>query len=83
MRAPLALLVDSIGAQAGMSSRIREKLDSLKSKSVYAYALIQRDGSARIYSGAFERPQQSTLAATALRVAGLTPVLAYRTGRLP
>jgi hypothetical protein len=83
VRAPLALLVDSIGAQAGMSSRIREKLDSLKSRNVYAYALIQRDGSARIYSGAFERPQQSTLAATALRVAGLTPVLAYRTGRLP
>ncbi len=83
VRAPFALLVDSIGAEAGMSNRIRQKLDSLKNRSVYGYALIQRDGSARIYSGAFERPQQSTLAATALRVAGLTPVLAYRTGRLP
>lgn len=83
VRAPLALLVDSVGAEAGMSSRIRDKLEGLRGKGVFGYALIQRDGSARIYSGAFERPQQSALAATALRVAGLTPVLAYRTGRLP
>jgi hypothetical protein len=82
VRAPLAMLVDSISAQAGMRSRVREKLQALAAKDVTAYALMQRDGSARIYVGAFQTPQQSTLAATALRVAGLTPVLAYRTGRM-
>jgi hypothetical protein len=83
VRAPLALLVDTIPSRAGMTSRIRNVLDSLSAKGVTAYALLQSDGSARIYSGAFDKPQQSSLAATALRVAGLTPVLVYRTGRLP
>lgn len=82
VRAPLALLVDSIPAQAGMSARVREMLESLSGRNVTAYALMQADGSARVYAGAFERPEQSSLAATALRVAGLTPVLVYRTGRL-
>lgn len=82
VRAPLAMLVDSVPAQAGMRSRIREKLQALAAKDVTAYALMQNDKSARIYVGAFQTPQQSTLAATALRVAGLTPVLAYRTGRM-
>jgi len=83
VRAPFALLVDSVPAQAGLSARIRERVQQLADRGVHAYALLQRDGSARIYSGAFERPEQSPFAATALRVAGLTPVLAYRTGRLP
>jgi len=83
VRAPLALLVDTVPAQAGMTRRIRDKLAELAGRQVHAYALIQQDGSARVYAGAFDRPQHSSLAATALRVAGLTPVLAYRTGRLP
>ena len=83
VRTPLALLIDSIAPQAGMTSRVREKVQGLAAQNVTAYALIQRDGSARVYAGAFENPQQSSLAMTALRIAGLTPVLAYRTGRLP
>ena len=82
VRAPLALLVDSVPAQAGMTARIREKLEGLTAKGVNGYAMRQPDGSARVYAGAFERPQQASLAATALRVAGLTPVLVYRTGRV-
>jgi SPOR domain len=82
VRAPLALLVDSVPAQAGMTSRIREKLEGLTAKGVSGYAMRQADGSARVYAGAFERPQQASLAATALRVAGFTPVLVYRTGRV-
>jgi hypothetical protein len=82
VRAPLALLIDSIPAQAGMTSRIREKIQSLAEKDVKAYALRQNDGSARIYSGAFVKPDESTLAATSLRVAGLTPLLVYKTGRM-
>ncbi|HEX2722918.1 MAG TPA: SPOR domain-containing protein [Gemmatimonadaceae bacterium] len=81
VRAPLALLVDTIPSQAGMTSRIRDRLESLRLKGVNAYAMLQNDGSARVYAGAFERAQQSSLAATALCVAGLEPVLVYRTGR--
>jgi hypothetical protein len=82
VRAPFALLIDSIASQPGMNSRVRERMDSLASKQVSAYSLRQSDGSAKLYVGAFERPEQSSLAATALRVAGLSPVLAYRTGRI-
>lgn len=83
VRAPFALLVDSVPAQAGMTARVREQIQGLRTRGVHAYALIQRDGSARLYAGAFDGPKQSSFAATALRVAGLTPVLEYRTGRLP
>lgn len=82
LRAPLALLIDSIPSQAGMTSRIRERLQALLEKDIKAYALRQSDGSARIFAGAFVKPDESTLAATALRVAGLTPVLVYKTGRM-
>ena len=82
VRAPFGLLIDSIAAQPGMTSRVRERLDSLSAKQVSAYSLRQNDGSAKLYVGAFETPDQSSLAATALRVAGLAPVLAYRTGRI-
>ena len=83
VRSPFALLVDTIPAQAGMRSRVREKVRELTARGIHAYGLLQRDGSARLYAGAFDRPQQSSLAATALRVAGITPVLEYRVGRLP
>lgn len=83
VRAPFALMVDSIPAQAGMRTRVREKLTELSARGVHAYALMQGNGSARVYAGAFDRADQTSLAATALRVAGLTPVLEYRIGRLP
>jgi len=82
VRTPFALRVDSVPAQAAVSSKAREKVQALAARGVAAYALSQRDGSARLYAGAFESPDQSSLAATALRVAGLTPVLEYRTGRI-
>lgn len=82
VRTPFALRVDSVPAQAAVSSKAREKVQALATRGIAAYALSQRDGSARLYAGAFETPEQSSLAATALRVAGLTPVLEYRTGRV-
>ena len=82
VRTPFALRVDSVPAQAAVGSKTREKIQALSARGVAVYALSQRDGSARLYAGAFETPEQSSLAATALRVAGLTPVLEYRTGRV-
>ncbi|HVF39723.1 MAG TPA: SPOR domain-containing protein [Gemmatimonadaceae bacterium] len=83
IRAPLALLVDSLPPQGGAAARAREKVQDYATRGVAVYALMQTDGAARFYAGAFENPDQSSLAATALRVAGVTPVLAYRTGRIP
>ncbi|HUQ18410.1 MAG TPA: SPOR domain-containing protein [Gemmatimonadaceae bacterium] len=82
VRTPLALRVDSVPSQAAVTQRTRAKIDSFTARGVAVYALTQRDGSARLYAGAFERPEQASLAATALRVAGLTPILEYRTGRV-
>jgi hypothetical protein len=82
IRTPLALRVDSVPAQGGVTQKTREKLDGFSARGLAVYALMQRDGSTRLYAGAFERPEQASLAATALRVAGLAPVLEYRTGRV-
>lgn len=82
-RVPFAFLVDSVPAVAGVTAATRDKIQSYAGRGVAAYALMQEDGSAKLYTGAFERPEQSSLALSALRVAGLAPVLAYRTGRIP
>jgi hypothetical protein len=81
VRAPLALRVDSVPAEGAILSKSREKVQGFAARGLAVYALMQSDGSARLYAGAFESPAQSSLAATALRVAGVTPVLEYRTGR--
>ncbi len=83
VRVPLAFLVDSVPTQAGVAAQIRDRLQSLSGRGITAYVLLQKDGGARLYTGAFERAELSSLAASALRVAGVTPVLAYRTGRIP
>jgi len=82
VRAPLALRVDSVSSQAAVASKTRAKIREYAARGLAVYALVQSDGSARLYAGAFENPEQSTLAATALRVAGLVPALEYRTGRV-
>ena len=46
-----------------------------------AYAMMQDGGRVTIFAGAFERPDQSVLLVPELRAAGVTPDLAYRTGR--
>jgi len=82
VRTPFALRVDSVPAQAAVTAKTQEKLQGFSARGLAVYALTQRDGSVRLYAGAFENPEQSSLAATALRVAGVTPVLEYRTGRI-
>ncbi len=46
-----------------------------------AYALVQDDGSARVFAGAFETSGQAALLAKSLRDLGTAPVVAFRTGR--
>jgi hypothetical protein len=46
-----------------------------------AYALLQDDGTARIYAGAFDTPEHAALLAASVRAAGIEPTVAYRMGR--
>jgi len=83
VRAPFALLIDSVSASDGASSRAREKLQNYFERDIPAYSLVQRNGGMKLYVGAFENPDESSMAARVLSMRGLSPVLAYRTGRAP
>lgn len=77
-RAPLALLVDS----AASGAEVQQVVDRHTGNGLPAYALVQRDGRALVYVGAFARPEEAGLFAAELSEAGTRPVLVYRTGRV-
>lgn len=81
VRTPYALLLDS--ASAGRTQTIMRKYSQVPQSRQSIYVLAQDDGSLRVYAGAFERPEDSASLMASLRAAGLSPVLAYRTGRSP
>jgi hypothetical protein len=56
--------------------------ETLLARGVPTYALIQADGLARIYAGAFATPEEAMHLAPVLRAAGVQPRIVYRTGRL-
>ncbi len=60
---------------------IPTRLAELADRGIVAYALLQPDGSANVYTGAFESPTQATPLADSLRALRVAPVLVYRTGR--
>jgi hypothetical protein len=74
---PFALRLESKVSAA----MVKQRLDALAGRGILGYALRQPDGSATIYTGAFESPTQATALADSLRAVGVAPVLAYRTGR--
>jgi len=78
LRAPLALLVDSAASGADVQQVVERHTGS----GFPAYALVQRDGRALVYVGAFARPEEAGLFAAELSEAGTRPVLVYRTGRV-
>lgn len=82
-RTPLALVVDSVPTQGGIVDAVRATLDKYAARGLQVYALMQDDGGALIYAGAFARADQSASLIRTLRGAGLKPVLVYRTGRAP
>jgi hypothetical protein len=81
--APLALVVDSVPTQGGIVDAVRAAVDKYTARELPVYALMQDDGGALIYAGAFSRADQSAELIRTLRGAGLKPVLVYRTGRAP
>jgi len=82
-RTPLALLVDSVPTQGGIADAVRAAVEKYEARGLAIYPLIQDDGGARIYAGAFARADQSAELIRTLRGAGLNPVLVYRTGSAP
>lgn len=81
--APLALVVDSVPTQGGIVDAVRGAVDKYTARGLPVYALMQNDGGALIYAGAFSRADQSAELVRTLRGAGLKPVLVYRTGSAP
>jgi hypothetical protein len=82
-RVPLALLVDSVPSQGGILDAVRAAVQKYDGRGVPVYALMQQDGGARLYAGAFAKADESAEMIRTLRGAGLNPVLVYRTGRAP
>ena len=80
---PLALLVDSVPSQGGIGDAIRAAVQKYAARGLPVYTLMQDDGGARIYAGAFATASQSAELTKTLRAAGLKPVLVYRTGSTP
>lgn len=83
LRVPLALLIDSVESQGGMTDAVTTAVGKYAAQGLSVYPLLQNDGGARLYSGAFERPQDAAELLKTLRGAGLEPTLVYRTGRAP
>jgi len=83
IHAPLALLIDSLPSQSGLSAELKKTIDGYTTRGIAVYALLQRDGGARLYAGAFERTEQAGGLLKILRGAGIKPALVYRTGVAP
>jgi hypothetical protein len=77
VRVPLALLLEADVPRGAAAARIA----ALAARDVQAYALVQDDGSARVFAGAFETAAAAVVLDAELRAQGLRPQLVYRTGR--
>jgi hypothetical protein len=78
IRAPFALSI----ASAPSTTQAAALIADFQSRQVPVYGLLQRDGSVRIYSGAFETPDEATPAKLALlRNKNIDATLVYRVGR--
>ncbi|GAC1516543.1 MAG: hypothetical protein NVS1B4_12050 [Gemmatimonadaceae bacterium] len=73
---PIALVVEDRVARDSAAGRVGQYL----ARGLPVYALLQADGTARLYAGAFATAAQSSLLAQILRTAGITPTVAFRTG---
>jgi hypothetical protein len=74
---PLAFRVEQDVAAGSAPTAVRQYL----TRGIPAYALLQDDGSATIYAGAFDSAEQAALLIPSLRAAGIEPTLTYRLGR--
>ena len=78
VRLPYAFLVDTNVAESDVGPR----LTRAAARAQPVYALRQANGTVNFYFGAYENPQEASLAVPAARRAGLSPTLVYRMGRV-
>jgi len=77
-RFPYALLV----ARDVPDSAVASRVSVYRTRGLPVYALLQSDGTARLFAGAFKEPDEATLLYDALRTSGIQTSLVYRTGRV-
>ena len=75
---PYALLIERNVADAAVASRVA----SFRARKLPAYALLQSDGTARVYAGAFKTPSEAMALYQVMKDAGIQTSLVYRTGRV-
>jgi len=75
---PYALLVERDVPDDAVASRVSR----YAARRLPVYALLQSDGTARIFAGAFRSPNEANLLYDAMRNAGIQTSLVYRTGRV-
>lgn len=75
---PYAFMVQANVAPADLPARLK----GTSARAWPVYALRQANGTANLYFGAYESPQQAALAVPAVRKAGIAPSLVYRIGRV-
>jgi hypothetical protein len=75
---PYALLV----ARDVPDSAVGDRVAAYQARNLPIYALLQADGTARLFAGAFKTPDEATALYDALRSSGIQTSLVYRTGRV-
>jgi len=75
---PYALLIERDVADAAVAARVA----ALQARNVPAYALAQKNNTARVYAGAFRAPGEAVRLYEDLKTAGIQTSLVYRTGRV-
>lgn len=77
-RFPYALLVERDVPDTAVARRV----SVYQTRGLPVYALLQSNGTARLFAGAFKRPDDAKLLSDAMRAAGVRTSLVYRTGRV-
>lgn len=75
---PYALLVERDVPDSAVASRV----SAYQTRGLPVYALLQSDGTSRVYAGAFKTPEEATSLYESLRAARIPTSLVYRTGRV-
>lgn len=77
-RFPYALQVERNVPDTAVASRV----SVYQARGLPVYALLQSDGTARLYAGAFRIREDAALLAESMRAAGISTTLVFRTGRV-
>lgn len=77
-RRPFALQVERAVPDTGVAN----KLAMYQARQLPVYALLQPDGTARLFAGAFKTKEEAGLLAESMRAAGIPTSVVFRTGRV-